>query len=633
MIPCPRPAPKNKERNGFVAVAQPPNIWNSFMDKKNWIVIAASLALIFAYPAIINHFYPPPTFTPQQLAERQKAKEAAQAPSIAANPAVPGATPSNPLQQPVIQQHEIPDSRQLEPGLPDERVATLENEFIKVEFTTHGGGIKRVSLRKHKAVGEDEVLLNNGGPMPILNLRGWTGASGIVGYKLESQTADSVTMIRALSPTMTLQRTYTLIADYQIELAQTVINKGSQQEVLGPYVLDLGSATPIYSQAAERLMIGLSWQDETGSYRPHKLHEFDPAVIPLVGAQLWAGKNVIESKPEEKISWAALKSQFFVLLVNPVDFPAEKVEGVRMLFPELRDKNQPVPDGIVASMTLSGIQVDAGSSYTQKFDVYAGPRENSRLRELSENRAEVMEFGMFGMVSRLLLWTMNHIHDVVQSYGWAIVILTAILKAILWYPQGMANASMKRMAAVAPVIKEIQEKYKEKPEKLNTEMISVYKDYGVNPVGGCFPILLQFPIFLGFYSMLQTAIELRHQSFLWIHDLSQADTIFTLPLFGYDFPVNPMPLIMAATMYWSMHVTPQPAGVNNPMLKIMKFMPLMFLAFCYNFSAALSLYWTVQNLLSIVQLYYNIHFQKDLSLEEMKAQVAAKKKAAKKKKL
>jgi len=252
---------------------------------------------------------------------------------------------------------------------------------------------------------------------------------------------------------------------------------------------------------------------------------------------------------------------------------------------------------------------------------------------LSENRAEVMEFGMFGMVSRLLLWTMNHIHDVVQSYGWAIVILTAILKAILWYPQGMANASMKRMAAVAPVIKEIQEKYKEKPEKLNTEMISVYKDYGVNPVGGCFPILLQFPIFLGFYSMLQTAIELRHQSFLWIHDLSQADTIFTLPLFGYDFPVNPMPLIMAATMYWSMHVTPQPAGVNNPMLKIMKFMPLMFLAFCYNFSAALSLYWTVQNLLSIVQLYYNIHFQKDLSLEEMKAQVAAKKKAAKKKKL
>jgi YidC/Oxa1 family membrane protein insertase len=132
--------------------------------------------------------------------------------------------------------------------------------------------------------------------------------------------------------------------------------------------------------------------------------------------------------------------------------------------------------------------------------------------------------------------------------------------------------------------------------------------------------------------MLQTAIELRHQNFLWIHDLSQADTLFTIPLLGYDFPVNPMPLIMAGTMYWSMSVTPQPSGVDNPMVKIMKFMPLMFLAFCYNFSAALSLYWTVQNLLSIVQLYYNTHFQKEVTLEQMKAQVAAKKKTQKKKK-
>lgn len=601
------------------------------MDKKNWIVIAACLALIFAYPAIINYFYPPPVLTPQQLEERRKANEASSPQAPVQGGEVDSSTSTI---QPVIQSLEIPNSQQAEPGLLPKQLVTLSNEFIRVDFTTHGGAIDKVTLLQHKARGDQPVVLNNGSPMPILNLRGWTGNYGIAGYKVESQTPNSVTLVRALSPTLSLQRTYTLLSDYQIELAQTVLNQGSQQEVLSPYTLDLGSATPLYGQAAERPMIGLSWHNETGSYSPHKLPSFDPAMIPLLGVQLWAGKNVIESKPEEKITWAALKSQFFVVLVNPVDFPAEKVEGIRRLYPELRDnKNQPVPDGIVASMTVSGIKVDAGTAFTQKFDVYAGPRENSRLRQLSENRAEVMEFGMFGLVSRLLLWTMNHIYSVVQSYGWAIVILTVILKGILWYPQGMANASMKRMSAVAPVIKEIQEKYKDKPEKLNTEMIAVYKDYGVNPVGGCFPILLQFPIFLGFYSMLQTAIELRHQSFLWIHDLSQADTIFTLPLFGYEIPVNPMPLIMAGTMYWSMHVTPQPAGVDNPMLKVMKFMPLMFLAFCYNFSAALSLYWTVQNLLSIVQLYYNTHFQKEVTLDEMKAQVAAKKKAQKKKKL
>jgi YidC/Oxa1 family membrane protein insertase len=128
--------------------------------------------------------------------------------------------------------------------------------------------------------------------------------------------------------------------------------------------------------------------------------------------------------------------------------------------------------------------------------------------------------------------------------------------------------------------------------------------------------------------MLLSAIELRHAEFLWVADLSQPDTIFRLPIPGLEFPVNPMPLIMAATMYWSMHATPQPAGVDNPAYKIMKFMPLIFLLFCYNFSSALSLYWTVQNLLSIVQIKVN-NMQPAPTLEELKAEAARKRKQRK----
>jgi YidC/Oxa1 family membrane protein insertase len=176
---------------------------------------------------------------------------------------------------------------------------------------------------------------------------------------------------------------------------------------------------------------------------------------------------------------------------------------------------------------------------------------------------------------------------------------------VLWYPQAKANLSMKKMQLLAPKLKELQEKYKEEPAKLNTEMMKLYKDFGVNPLGGCLPLLIQMPVFLGFYYMLLSSVELRGQTFFWIHDLSRPDTVFVIP--GLGLPINPMPLIMTATMMWSMHITPQPQGVDNPAAKMMKWMPLLMLVFCYNFSSALSLYWTVQNLLSIVQLYYNLN--------------------------
>jgi YidC/Oxa1 family membrane protein insertase len=158
-------------------------------------------------------------------------------------------------------------------------------------------------------------------------------------------------------------------------------------------------------------------------------------------------------------------------------------------------------------------------------------------------------------------------------------------------------------------------------------MLKIYQDYGVNPVGGCLPLLIQFPIFLGFFYMLQGAVELRHESFLWIGDLAQPDTVFVIP--GLDFPINLMPLIMAATMYYSMAMAPQPAGVDNPMMKVMKFMPLLFLLFCYNYASALSVYWTMQNVLSMVQMKYNLRHHPP-TLEELKKEAEAKKARRKK---
>jgi len=159
---------------------------------------------------------------------------------------------------------------------------------------------------------------------------------------------------------------------------------------------------------------------------------------------------------------------------------------------------------------------------------------------------------------------------------------------------------MKRMAKLQPEMKAIQEKYKDDPKKMNQRMMAFMKEHRINPAAGCLPILIQIPVFFGFYQMLQSAIELRGAQFLWAFDLSQPDTIWVIP--GLGFPLNPLPIIMGVTQFWQMRMTPPSPGMDPVQQKIFQFMPLMFLFILYNFSSGLTLYWTVQNLLTIAQM-------------------------------
>jgi YidC/Oxa1 family membrane protein insertase len=134
---------------------------------------------------------------------------------------------------------------------------------------------------------------------------------------------------------------------------------------------------------------------------------------------------------------------------------------------------------------------------------------------------------------------------------------------------------------------------------MNQEVMKLYKQYGINPVGGCLPMLIQIPIFFGLYQMLGQAVELRNEKFLWVHDLSQPDTVAHIP--GLGWPVNILPLCMAATQVWLMQMTPKTGDPTQR--RVMMFTPLIFMFICYNFAAALALYYTAQNLFSILQFY------------------------------
>src|SRR4029077_20370977 len=200
-------------------------------------------------------------------------------------------------------------------------------------------------------------------------------------------------------------------------------------------------------------------------------------------------------------------------------------------------------------------------------------------------------------ICQALLNALNTLHSFLGNYAAAILALTTIVKLSLWPLQSKATASMRRMSALSPKIQELRDKYKDDPTRMNQEAMKLYKQYGINPVGGCLPMMIQIPIFFGLFKMLGQAVELRNAKFLWVLDLSQPDTVAHLPLLGW--PVNIIPLCMAATQIWLMQMAPKTGDATQR--RVMMFTPLIFLFICYNFAAALALYYTTQNLFSILK--------------------------------
>ena len=203
-------------------------------------------------------------------------------------------------------------------------------------------------------------------------------------------------------------------------------------------------------------------------------------------------------------------------------------------------------------------------------------------------------------LARFLLWCLAKLHELTGNYGISIILLTLIVRTIFYPVSAKANSSMKKMQIVQPQLKEIKEKYKDNPQLMNTKMMELYRKEGINPMGGCLPMLFQIPVFIALYHALYGAVQLRQASFLWAKDLAQPDTIATLNLYFFQLPINPLVLVMTLLMIIQQHITPMS---GDPMQKkMMFFMPIVMLLFLYDLPSGLTLYWTVSNCFSIVQL-------------------------------
>lgn len=305
------------------------------------------------------------------------------------------------------------------------------------------------------------------------------------------------------------------------------------------------------------------------------------------------------------VRWIGIENNYFLFALMPeaepgparihpyhVEKPVEAAAG------QAEEEQQATrPETTLAVSTTA-------SASNPRFDLYVGPKEESALRAAGLNPTKIIDFGFFGFIGRPLLWMLNTIYGTVGNYGFAIILLTIIIKILFLPLTHKQLSSMKKMQAVQPQMKAIQAKYKKLKgdmkarQKMNEEVMALYKKEGVNPLGGCFPLLLQLPVLYAFYSFLPVAIELRQAPFIfWVQDLSLKDPLYVTPI------------VMGATMFLQQKLTPM-ASVDPTQRRMFLFMPLIFTVFFINLPSGLVLYWLVNNVLSIFQQIW-INKQKD----------------------
>ena len=300
--------------------------------------------------------------------------------------------------------------------------------------------------------------------------------------------------------------------------------------------------------------------------------------------------------PAPMVDWAGISNKYFGVILTAKE-PFQLFQGRTM---QMRGKDKVYIPTVGAR--LPAMMLNAGESKSVAFRYYSGPKMTQLLEafEPSTNRMMHLAWGPLDYLARLLLWVLVQLHGFCGSYGVSIIILTLMVRLLFYPVTAKANASMRKMQAVQPKIAALREKYKDNPQLLNSKMMELYREEKVNPFGGCLPILLQIPVFFALYATLDGAVQLRQVSFLWAKDLAAADTVAKIPLYFYDLPINPLVLMMTALMMIQQRMTPM--AMDPMQKKMMLMMPVVMLIFLYDLPSGLTLYWTVSNFFSIIQL-------------------------------
>ena len=352
------------------------------------------------------------------------------------------------------------------------------------------------------------------------------------------------------------------------------------------------------------------------------------AAFDLAAEVLFAGKRRPESLNTKKIAkmnargggasverdalWVALHSKYFLMAVARAD--RAPFTGCRV---GIAEGGEGRSGWIVADVPFGEVALDPGAEKEWSFDCYAGPMELEFLGGMDLGLESVLHLDRFflwhpawmGWLSRLIrgsLLRLNRFFNHRWGYGWAIIVLTCIVKILFWPLTHRSTVSMRKMQKLQPLIKEIREKHQSDPQKMNRKVMELYREHKVSPLGGCLPILFQIPVFFALFNTLRGSIELRHASFMWVADLSLPDT---LPWRLVGLPIRPLAILMVVTMLLQQKMTPTSSDPSQA--RMMIFMTVFFAFIFYSMPAGLTLYWTVNQVLTICQNVVTRRFTPD----------------------
>jgi YidC/Oxa1 family membrane protein insertase len=545
------------------------------MDKKTLLAIALSFSVLLVWQFFFAKPAPKPVgegiMTPQGKVEE-----------VTPAPAAP------PIKE------EIAVVGKESPEVPGETTApreiVVESPLYTATITTAGGRIAHFTLTKYKnTIAEDSppvdlVNENTSILFPRVDFDTPIGSfTDDVVYSSSSE--DSVVVDGSTKKDITLtytgkqfkvEKTYTFDPKrYDVGFVVTVTNL-TKQNSAGDMSISLFDY--VDAKVKSRSIFGR--------------YDYPTNYLVLVDKSLKKGaaKGVKADKPEKipgAASWFGFDTKYFMTALITKNLTESGVEVSRL------------SDTLTAgTVTMGDVSFPAGGPVKKDMIMYLGPKESETMDQVGYSLSSAIDYGFFGFLSIPLVWLLTFFYSVFKNYGVAIILLTVVVRIVLFPFTYKSMKSMKEMQKIQPLMMELREKYKDDKEKMNQEVMRLYQTHKINPLGGCLPLLLQLPVFIALYKALYVAIELRHSPFIfWIKDLSEMDPYYITPI------------IMGASYFLQQKLTP--TSMDPTQQKIMLLMPIIFTVIFLNLPAGLVLYFFVSNLLSIAQQLYMNKYVKD----------------------
>ena len=525
------------------------------MDKNTVKAIVLAMMVMLLYPMLLKKFYP-------AAQQKQPAKT-----TVSQRAPAPIKAEMSP---------EVSEGTALEKAAAP-AVALFENSFYKAEFSTLGGTIAELSFlgeKDRQAFTKTDFF--SGDPRE----------SGIFGVSVLHEKADlAETIFKMARKGESVEFSYELPGEYQ--LIKTYMFRENKPVI--DLVVRIKNLSGREKHFPVTLNYGMSYEE--GYQRKYGYYDAVAYTDKLQTKDLSGIKRKGFSFPDPTV-WAGFIKKYFALLVKP---DGKIIEGSAKV-----DKKN-----LWGQITLEPLTVPAGGEGERSFLIYAGPQRYEVLKSFGAGFEEVFSRGFFGLFKTGILTVLKFLNRYTHNFGWALVILTLLIKLLFAPLTHISYSSMKKMQLLAPKMKAIQEHHKKDPAKSQKALMELYRRNKVNPMMGCLPMLIQIPVFIAMFRLLPEAIELHGAPFIgWIRDLSSPDHFmtlpFTIPFLGWN-ALNILPLTMAASQVWYQKLMPAQPGSSPEQQTIMNIMPIFFGFICYNMPSGLTLYWTLQNLFSIVQ--------------------------------